>query len=130
MAYEFGPDVQITLVAGADLSLQQYHFVKLNASGQAVAVAAATDKAIGILQNNPTLGGEALVVVVGGSKMVASAAMAVGDAIGTSATGTGVTVVPGTDITKFNFGQVLTAASAANDIITAVINCASAGRAA
>ena len=43
MAYEISNySVKVTLVAAADLSALQYTFVKLNSSGQAAAVAAAT----------------------------------------------------------------------------------------
>jgi hypothetical protein len=74
MAYEISNySVKVTLVAGADLSALQYTFVKLNSSGEAIAVAAATDVPIGVLQNAPTSGQEAEVLVVGGTKLVASA---------------------------------------------------------
>jgi hypothetical protein len=47
---------------------KQYTFVKLNSSGEAIAVAAATDVPIGVLQNAPTSGQEAEVLVVGGNQ--------------------------------------------------------------
>jgi hypothetical protein len=70
MAYEISNySVKVTLVAGADLSAKQYTFVKLNSSGEAIAAAAATDIPIGVLQNAPTSGQEAEVLVVGGTKL-------------------------------------------------------------
>jgi len=131
MAYEISNySVKVTLVAAADLSALQYTFVKLNASGQAAAAAAATDIPIGVLQNAPTSGQEAEVLVVGGTKIVAGAAIGEGALVGTSATGRAVALVAGTDTTKFVVGTLLTESGASGDIVTAVINCANPGRAA
>jgi hypothetical protein len=86
MAYEISNySVKVSLVAGADLSTKQYTFVKLDSSGQAVAAAAATDIPIGVLQNAPTSGQEAEVLIVGGTKIVAGAAIGEGALVGTSA---------------------------------------------
>jgi len=131
MAYEISNySVKVTLVAGADLSSKQYTFVKLDASGQAVAAAAATDIPIGVLQNAPTSGQEAEVLVVGGTKIVAGAAIGEGALVGTSATGKAVALVAGTDTTKYVVGTLLTESAADGNIVTAVINCAGPGRAA
>lgn len=131
MAYEFSNyAVKVTLVAGADLSALQYTFVKLNSSGQAVAVSAATDVAIGVLQNKPTSGQEAEVLIVGGTKIVASASATLGTAlnIGTTSAGKAVALAV-TDTTKYVFGVYLTAPGADGDIVTAAINCATPTRA-
>jgi hypothetical protein len=131
MAYEISNyAVKVTLVAGADLSALQYTFVKLNSSGQAVAVSAATDVAIGVLQNKPTSGQEAEVLIVGGTKIVASAAATLGTAlnIGTTSAGKAVALAV-TDTTKYVFGVYLTAPGADGDIVTAAINCATPTRA-
>lgn len=131
MAYEFSNySVKITLVAAADLSALQYTFVKLNSSGQAVAAAAATDIPIGVLQNAPTSGQEAEVLIVGGTKIVAGAAISEGALIGTSSTGKAVALVSGTDTTKFVVGTLITESGASGDVVTAVVNCANPGRAA
>lgn len=131
MAYEISNYcVKITLVAGGDLSSSQYKFVKLNASGQAVICAAATDIPIGVLQNDPASGAEAEVLVSGGTKIVAGAAIGEGAQIGTSATGKAVALVAGTDTTKFVVGTIITESGADGDIVTAVVNCANPGRAA
>jgi len=131
MAYEFSNySVKVTLVAGADLSALQYTFVKLNSSGEAVAAAAATDIPIGVLQNAPTSGQEAEVLIVGGTKIVAGAAISEGALVGTSSTGKAVALVAGTDTTKYVVGTLLTESGASGDIVTAVVNCANPGRAA
>lgn len=130
MAYEISAyAVKVTLVAGADLSSSQYKFVKLNSSGEAVAIAAATDLPIGVLQNAPTSGQEAEVLVVGGSKLVLGGTVAAAGVVSPNATGAGVAIVHGTDTTKFAVGQAITG-GASGEIITAVITCGSAGRAA
>ena len=131
MAYEISNySVRATFVAGADLSTKQYTFVKLNASGEVIAAAGATDIPIGVLQNNPTSGAEASVTIVGGTKIVAGAAIGEGALVGTSATGKAVALVAGTDTTKYVVGTLLTESGGDGDIVSAVVNCANPGRAA
>jgi len=130
MAYEISNySVKVTLVAAADLSALQYTFVKLDSAGKAAA-AAATDIPIGVLQNAPTSGQEAEVLIVGGTKIVAGAAISEGALVGTSSTGKAVALVAGTDTTKYVVGTLLTESGASGDVVTAVINCANPGRAA
>lgn len=131
MAYEISNNsLKVTLVAGADLSAKQFYFVKMSADNTCVLCSAATDAPIGVLQNNPISGAEATVVVAGGTKIVASAAIAAGVKIGTASTGKADAKVAGTDTTEYTVGQVLLASSADAEILTAVINCASPNRAA
>ena len=131
MAYEISNySVKVTLVAGADLSTKQYTFVKLDSSGQAVAAAAATDIPVGVLQNAPTSGQEAEVLIVGGTKLVAGAAIAEGAQIGTTSAGKAAALVAGTDTTKYVAGTLLSESAADGNIVTAVINCANPHRAA
>ena len=132
MAYEISNNaVKITRVAGADLSALQYTFVKQNSSGQVVAVAAATDIPIGVLQNAPTSGQEASVTVVGGTKLVAGATITLGThfSLGTTSAGKATPLTPGTDTTKYIVASPLVTA-ASNDIMSAIVNCATPGRAA
>jgi hypothetical protein len=71
MATEAQQPLKISLEAAADLSALQYTFVKRDTNGRAVAVAAATDIPIGILQNKPkALGQMAEIVVIGISKVL------------------------------------------------------------
>ena len=131
MAYELSNySVKITLPAAADLSAKQYYFVKVNTSGQAALCAAATDRPIGVLQNTPTAGQAAEVLVVGGTKIVSSASIDEGSLIGTASTGKADAKTPGTDTTEYGVGQVILAAGADGEVLTAVINCASPARAA
>ena len=131
MAYEINNySVRATFVAGADLSALQYTFVKLNSSGQVVAVAAATDLPIGVLQNNPTSGTEASVLIVGGTKIKASAAATLGTTLnfGTSSVGRAANLAV-TDTTKYVLGVYLEAPAADGNIVAAVVNCANPTRA-
>ena len=127
MAYEISQAVKITLVAAADLSAKQYYFVKLDSDGKAALCSGATDKPIGILQNAPTSGTEAEVVIVGGSKVVAGGTLDEGNSVGTDANGKAVALTQGTDTTKYVVGQALSA-GVSNNIVTVVINAASAAR--
>lgn len=131
MAYEISNySVKITLPAAADLSAKQYYFVKIDTSGNAALCAAATDKPIGVLQNTPTSGQSAEVLVSGGTKIVASASIDEGSLIGTASTGKADAKTPGTDTTEYVVGTVILASGADGDLLTAVINCASPHRAA
>lgn len=129
MAYEIANSaVKITLPAGGDLSSSQYYFVKVNSSGQAVLCSAATDKPIGVLQNDPASGEEASIVVVGGTKLVTNAACDEGTVVGTASSGKGAPYVAGTDTTKYIVGSVILASGADGEIATVIVNCASAAR--
>lgn len=131
MAYEIANyAVKITIPAAADLSAKQYYFVKIDTSGNAALCAAATDKPVGVLQNAPTAGQEATITVVGGTKVVGSAALDEGVAIGTTSAGKAGAKVVGTDTTNYIVGTVIGASGADNEILTALINCASPARAA
>lgn len=131
MAYEISNySVKVTLVAAADLSAKQYHFVKLDSSGKAAAIAANTDRAIGVLQNAPLAGQEAEVLVVGGTKLVAGEAVAEGAVLSTTSAGKADSITVGSATTQYILGTALTEVSNDGEIFTAVVNCASAGRAA
>ena len=130
MAYELSDSqVVLSIPAGADLSAKQYTFVKLSGS-TVISAAAATDLPIGVLLNDPASGETAAVAVSGVIKLKASAAISVGALVGTTSTGTGVSLTAGTDTTKYILGRAVTAAGAANDIITVAVNCANISRAA
>lgn len=76
-----------------DLSAKQYYFVELSALDQVDVADAAADVVIGVLQNDPKAGEAAQVRVLGISKVVSDGsgtAIAVGDRIGTNASGKAV----------------------------------------
>lgn len=119
-----------TFLAAADLSAKQFYFVKQSAAGKVNVCAAVTDVPVGVLQNAPKSGEAAVVMVIGESKISADSELAVGNIIGTSADGQADPITAGTDTTVYVAGQVTVAAGAANGIGSALINCASPGRAA
>jgi len=128
MAFEFSHyAVKISRVAGADLSALQYTFVKLSTTDTVVTCTAATDIPIGVLQNAPTSGQEAEVLIVGGTKLTAGATIAIGNILGVTATGT-ASVLTVSDTTKYVLGSAISGGASA-EIITAVINCANPTRA-
>ena len=128
MAYE-SPGIDIgTFTASADLSAKQYYIVKMSGENTVTVAAAVTDVPIGILQNKPASGEQAVVRVFGVSKVSADATLAAGDIIGPSADGQAQPVVQGTETTVYNVGQALTA-GAAGTLQSAFINIAN-GRAA
>lgn len=130
MAFEI-PKLTITLKAGADLSTHQYKCMKLDANGDAVVTAAATDIPVGILQNKPDAAGKAAeLMVIGVSKVNQDADLAIGDLIGTAADGQLAKKTPGTDLTHYVIGLLLEDAGAAAGIGTALINCCNPHRAA
>lgn len=91
MAYEI-PGFSVTVPAGADLSTQQFRFVSLNASGQAVNPATtAMTVPFGVLQNKPNASGAAAQVMISGvSKLqMAASTLAAGDFVGASTAGQG-----------------------------------------
>jgi hypothetical protein len=129
MAYEFSNySVKVTLVAAADLSAKQYHFVKLNASGEAAAIAAITDIPIGVLQNAPLAGQEAEVLIVGGTKLVAGEAVTLPAFLSVTTAGKADKIAT-SDTTQFVVGQAITAGGADAEVITAVVNCSNPTRA-
>lgn len=110
--------LQRTYTAGADLSGQQYRFVKMNTSGAIVPIAAAIDRPLGVLQNNPASGQAAVVMSIGITKLYAGGSIAPSDGISTSAAGLALTVnlaattpiiIAGTALSTGTNGAVITA---------------------
>ena len=112
MAYE-SPAIDLgTLTAAADLSDKQYYFVKLASATTVNVCSAITDLPIGILQNNPESGEQAVVQIFGISKVVADGTITAGRWMGTSADSQAAGITPGSDTTVYVMGQAIQAASA------------------
>lgn len=109
MAYEV-PVLTVTVPAGADLSGSQYRLVKLDANGNAI-LATAGDLCVGVLQNKPTLGQGATIMMDGITKFIAGAAVASGVGVQSDANGAGITLAGGQRL-----GICMEAASGANVI--------------
>lgn len=101
-----------TYTAGADLSAEQYTFVK-RASNDTVVQANAGEAAVGVLWNDPASGRAASVVKGGNPHVYAGAAVAVGAELASDDEGRAVTAVS-TDVV---IGYARTAAGAANELI-------------
>lgn len=79
----------ISFLAAGDLSDYQYHFVKLSANNTVTVCTGAADRAIGILQNEPSAAGQvARVRIMGISRVyVGTSGLAVATTVGTDASG-------------------------------------------
>ena len=130
MAWEGNIVLNHTFEAAADLSAKQFYFVKLTSAGKVDVCAAVTDVPIGVLQNKPTAGQAATVMIIGITKLVADAAVDEGNIIGTGADGQAQPVTVGTETTVYIAGQALSQVSNAGEVFTAVVNCAAPARAA
>lgn len=104
------------LVAGADLSAKQYHFIVGGAADRAVVAAGANAIALGVLQNAPALGQTAVVGRNGNTKLQAGAAFARFVPLTSDANGAAVVATTGQ---RYN-AIALEAAGAAGDIVSAV----------
>lgn len=78
-------------VAGADLRALQFTFVKVNGSGQIIGNTTSGGKVLGVLQNKPNTGEPADVMINGGSKVIAGAAITAGADIMSDAAGKAIT---------------------------------------
>jgi hypothetical protein len=133
MAYGAGPFVALSMIAGEDLSDEQFKFVKLSASNTVVRCTAATDLPIGVLQNKPVSGGTANVILAGISRIYAGTGGlgTVGTAVGTEAdsgapgnVNGGRAVVKSTD-KDIAPGIVIMTATNADELATITLNCLS-----
>ncbi len=107
-------DMEKTGVAGESMTASQYYIVQLSATGNIEIGEGATDLLVGVLQNKPASGEAALYRFAGTSKVVASAAIAIGAFVTTTAAGKAVTT---TTAGNHVIGRALEAAAADGDII-------------
>lgn len=108
------------LLAGASQVNNQYKPVKLNTTGRVILVAAATDKAIGILQNDPASGFPCRIVVNGESRgLVGTSGINEGDSLGYNTTGL---LVPTTTDNTWTIGVALEAPAATSTLIRVLVH--------
>lgn len=121
----------MTFPAGPSLTSQSnlYKFVNISGTGTVSVCTGATDLPLGVLQNLPASGDAAAVCMLGISKVRADANLAIGDLIGTSASGQADAKIPGTDTTQYVCGRVLEDTGAAGDFTTCSIDCLAPHRA-
>lgn len=95
MAWE-RPHGLVTKIAKADLSGQQYRFVKLDPTdNMGCLLAGAGEAAHGVLQNKPSLGLPGTVATGGDSKVIAGGTIDVNDMIAADASGRAVLAAAG-----------------------------------
>lgn len=116
MAYQKGGLI-LNFEAAADLSAKQFRAVKMATGGKVDVFSGATDVPIGILQNKPTAGQTAEVMVFGVSKVDSDAALAVGDIISGQTDGQ----LEVADSGDYVVGQVVLASGAAGELASALI---------
>jgi hypothetical protein len=119
-----------TFKTATDLSAAQYCFVKLSAADTVAICAATTDIPIGILQNKPTSGQAAEVMVCGKSKLKCAAATTYTSMLATDGSGLGAIVVAGTDTTRYVVARARDTTANANGYATVYVNCVDPHRAA
>lgn len=99
-----------SLVADSDISANQFEAVKMTGeSFEVTNIGAATDKPIGILQNNPNADGQAAEVAGPGevAKARYGGTVNAGDSLGCDADGELVATVEGTDTTIYVIATAL-----------------------
>lgn len=121
MAYEIPGFKLGTLIAAADLSAAQYCFVGVDNAGKVALPTATGQVCVGVLQNKPTAGQVAEVMVTGVTFLKADGTgLTAGDKI-EAVTTTGVAQVAAGAGTNIQGVALETAAAGA--IFTALINC-------
>ena len=121
----------ISVPAASDQSANFEKLVKLDASGDFLVCAAATDIPIGVLLDKPNAAGIAgLIGVIGIGFAQGDAALNEFDLVGPSSDGQLDAKIAGTDTTEYVIGQVLEGSGAAGDLVKCVFNFATPHRAA
>jgi hypothetical protein len=104
-----------SVAAGADLSAKTHYIVKLDSSGNAVLASAGTDALVGVLQNYPASGEQAVYAFGGTAKVVAGGTIAIGAWVTADSNGKAVAT---TTVGNVILGQYVgTAAAAAGDLV-------------
>ena len=117
MAYEI-PVLVVAFEAAADLSAKQFRVMKMATGGKVDVFSGATDVPVGILQNKPTAGQTAEVMVYGVSKVDSDAALAVGDILAGQTDGQAEVADSG----DFPIGVCVLASGAAGELASVLLN--------
>jgi hypothetical protein len=99
----------VTLASSQDLSTHQYKIVEMNSSGKAAL--AALSRGFGVIQNHPLAGEAATVAIDGESKVIAGAALTIGDYVSAKSGGWAVKVNSGDATPIHVIGQVMMGAA-------------------
>jgi hypothetical protein len=118
------PNFVVSFQAAKDLSNYQWELVAITTAAKVTNITCSAAAKIGVMQNNPTSGMEASVMVVGVSKVKAAGAFSTGGQLAPTATTTyGGGVIAATSATKgHSIGYALEAAAQGGDIVTVLLN--------
>ena len=96
MAFEI-PGFAFTLPAAANLSTSQYTFMTIDAGGEAFLPATTGEAILGVLQNKPTVQGQAASIMVNGISKITAPASTVsnGDLVEASTLGQAIALAAG-----------------------------------
>jgi hypothetical protein len=123
MAYEEILE-SITMVASANLSAKQYHWVKVSGDGTVTYCDDNDPAQLGILQNAPASGEAATVAVKGVSKLVVGAAVTAGQYAGSDSAGRGKSNTTATTYARGIFLDTVTlAATPTGTEVASVLLC-------
>ena len=126
MAFEV-PGNQYSFVAGASLTAEQYHFVRLHTDGTVIPMTGETQKPSGILQNAPASGAMATVMGDGISKIKCNSALTCADLVASHTDGSAEPVILAAG-TRYPVGQVIQATTMIGGVGVIVFNCKSPAR--
>ena len=101
--------------AGEAMTDKQHYIVQLDATGKIEVAEGATDLIVGVLQNAPAAGEQAVYAFTGVAKVISAGVINVGDWVTTD--GNGKAVATTTDGNIVIGRHIGTAAAAANDLI-------------
>jgi hypothetical protein len=121
MGYNIKPVLTESFVSTNDLSSYQYYGVKLSADRTVILPTADTDIPIGILQNKPTAGQMAEVMVIGRTPVKIAEALTAGQEIRIASGGLAA-LAEVSDTTTYVVGQVVEHAGVSGEIAEAVVN--------
>jgi len=112
--------LDLTLPAAADYTGSQYFFVELDATGRASVCNGTADKPMGILQNKPAaVDRPAHIRVIGHSKLVAGATIALNADVATTSAGRGTTSQIGQSIAA----RAIAASTGSAQLIEVFVQC-------
>lgn len=113
--------LDLTFAAGADFSAKQHLACKLSAADTVAITSGATDRVLGVVQNNPPSGSAAHVRILGVTKWISDGsgtAIVVGDTVGTNNAGKCVKKATDADLVA---GIALSASSADGTVIDVLL---------
>jgi hypothetical protein len=120
MASEYGPGIDVTMVATVALTRGRVVILDTTYQGQVDVPAGVTSVPFGVAQESVAAGYPVRVRVLGFSVIEANAAFALGDQLSIAATTGRVDTAAAT---HYPVGQALRAATAQSEVVEAFVNC-------